>query len=86
MKAYAPKIDRMERELYERELDRQKPWRHWLTAEETDFSEIVIEPSYVAVGSCSASSHHLSFMAYCNHWPEKFQAYALRRKHVMSKI
>ena len=86
MRAYAPKIDRMERELYERELDRQKPWRHWLTYAEIDFSEINIEYKNYVPGHCNANSKYLSFMSYCNHWPERFKAFAIRRKHVMSKI
>jgi hypothetical protein len=86
IKKYEPRIDRMEKELTERALDRAKPWRHWLKYDEPDYMEVSIEPHQYRVGTCSEMHRTPGYVNYCNHWPINFEAYALRRRHAMTKI
>lgn len=83
MRAYGPRIDKVTKEMYERELDRQKPWRHWLTADIEDPQPIAIEAQPIELGQCHAHSGWASVPTYCTPWNELFEAFAIRRRHPM---
>lgn len=83
VKLYSPRIEKVTNDMYERELDRQKPWRHWLNEEIDEPEEFTVEPQPIRLGTCGINSNLFHSPVACNDWPTRFEAFAIRRRHAM---